>query len=85
MIYQWVVDGSTVTEERMQDIAAEEVDYEEMVDALYMLTNERGSSWLLKQLKEEALLEVVDLARETYMEEYFIEDEDEYEENEDED
>lgn len=85
MIYEWVVDSSTVTEERMQEIAAEEVDYEEMIDALYMLTNEHGSSWLLKQLKEETLLEVVDLARETYMEEYFIEVEDEYEENEDED
>lgn len=85
MIYEWVVDSSTVTEERMQEIAAEEVGYEEMVDALYMLTNERGSSWLLKQLKEETWLEVVDLAKETYMEEYFLEVEDEYEENEDED
>lgn len=79
MIYEWVVDSSTVTEERMQEIAAEEVDYEEMIDALHMLTDERGFSWLLKQLKEETLLEVVDLAREVYMEEYFTEVEDEYE------
>ena len=85
MIYEWVVDGSTVTEERMQEIAAEEVDCEEMEDALRMLVDEHGFSWLLKQLKEEAWLEVVDLAKETYMEEYFIEVEDEYEENEDED
>jgi len=85
MIYEWVVDSSTVTEERMQEIAAEEVDYEEMEDALHMLVDEHGFSWLLKQLKEEAWLEVVDLAKETYMEEYFIEVEDEYEENEDED
>lgn len=85
MIYEWVVDSSTVTEERMQEIAAEEVDYEEMEDALHMLTDERGFSWLLKQLKEETLLEVVNLAREVYMEEYFTEVEDEYEENEDED
>lgn len=85
MIYEWVVDSSTVTEERMQEIAAEEVDCEEMIDALYMLAGERGHSWLLKQLKEETLLEVVDLAIEMYKEEYFLEVEDEYEENEDED
>jgi len=85
MIYEWVVDSSTVTEERMQEIAAEEVDYEEMEDALHMLVDEHGFSWLLKQLKEEAWLEVVDLAKETYTEEYFIEVEDEYVENEEED
>ena len=54
MIYEWVVDSSTVTEERMQEIAAEEVDCEEMEDALRMLVDEHGFSWLLKQLKEEA-------------------------------
>ena len=85
MIYEWVVDSSTVTEERMQEIAAEKVGYEEMEDALHMLVDEHGFSWLLKQLKEEAWLEVVDLAKETYIEEYFTEVEDEYEENEDED
>lgn len=85
MIYEWVVDSSTVTEERMQEIAAEEVGYEEMIDALYMLAHERGHSWLLNQLKEETLLEVVDLAIEMYKGEYFLEVEDEYEENEDED
>lgn len=79
MIYEWVVDSSTVTEERMQEIAAEEVDYEEMEDSLHMLVDEHGFSWLLKQLKEETWLEVVDLAKKTYMEEYFVEVEDEYE------
>ena len=79
MIYEWVVDSSTVTEERMQEIAAEEVDCEDMIDALYTLAGERGYSWLLKQLKEETLLEVVDLAIEMYKEEYFLEVEDEYE------
>ena len=71
MLYEWEIDGSVVSEDRMHEIAAEEVNNDNLWDALRCKVDEHGFDWLWRNLDDDVRLEIFDAAVADYCAVYF--------------
>ena len=77
MSYKYETDNSVVSREEMYEIAAHEIDGDDLWNALMYEIDENGFEWLWKNLSEMARVEIFDVAMNNYCDMYFTEMENE--------
>ena len=77
MFYKYETDNSVVSREEKYEIAAQEIDGDDLWDALMYEIDEHGFEWLWKNLSEVARVEIFDVAMNNYCDMCFIEMENE--------
>ena len=77
MFYKYEPDNSVVSREEMYEIAAHEIDGDDLWNAFMYEIDENGFEWLWKNLSDMARVEVSDVAMNNYCDVYFTEMENE--------
>lgn len=77
MLYRWEIDNSLVDEETMMDIAVEEVDSEDLSNAINSKIECYGFEWIWNNLSEVARMAIFEDAVEEYCNSYFVAEEEE--------
>lgn len=73
MLYKYEPNNSVVSREEMYEIAAHEIDGDDLWRALMYEIGEHGFNWLWKNLSEMARVEISDVAMNNYCDMCFTE------------